>query len=66
MRVASDGQAISSADVLHRRCGRFEERARSVALPGLDLDGVARIVISTDDSEQAEAVRAFRGSLRRR
>jgi hypothetical protein len=36
------------------------------ALPGLDLDGVARIVISTDDSEQAEAVRAFRGSLRRR
>jgi hypothetical protein len=37
-----------------------------VALPGLDLDGVARIVISTDDSEQAEAVRAFRGSLRRR
>lgn len=46
--------------------GRFEERARSVALPGLDLDEVARIVISTDDSEQAEAVRAFRGSLRRR
>ncbi|HSR98831.1 MAG TPA: Uma2 family endonuclease [Kofleriaceae bacterium] len=46
--------------------GRFEERSRSTALPGLDLDEVARIVISTDDSEQAEAVRAYRRSLRRR
>jgi len=46
--------------------GRFAESARSVALPGIDLDEIARIVISTDDSEQAEVVRAFRRSLRRR
>lgn len=44
----------------------FEERSRSEALPGLDLDEVARIVASTDDSEQAEAVRAYRRALRRR
>lgn len=46
--------------------GRFEERSRSAALPGIDLDEIARIVISTDDSEQAEAVRAYRRSLRQR
>ena len=46
--------------------GRFEERSRSAALPGIDLDEVARIVIATDDSEQAEAVRAYRRSLRGR
>jgi hypothetical protein len=32
--------------------------ARSVARPGVDLDEIARIVISTDDTEQAELVRA--------
>jgi hypothetical protein len=32
--------------------------ARSVARPGVDLDEIARIVISTDDTEQAEVVRA--------
>jgi hypothetical protein len=46
--------------------GQFEERSRSAALTGIDLDEVARIVIATDDSEQAEAVRAYRRSLRRR
>jgi hypothetical protein len=37
-----------------------------VALPGIDLDQIAKIVVSTDDSEQAEAVRAYRRSVRRR
>jgi hypothetical protein len=46
--------------------GQFEARSRSEVLPGLDIDEVARIVISTDDSEQAEAVRGYRLSLRRR
>jgi Uma2 family endonuclease len=46
--------------------GRFEGRSRSAALPGIDLDEIARIVIATDDSEQAEAVRAYRRSLRGR
>jgi Uma2 family endonuclease len=46
--------------------GRFEARARSEALPGLDVEQVARIVTSTDDSRQSEAVRAYRRSLQRR
>jgi Uma2 family endonuclease len=52
--------------IYHQVGGRFEERSRSEVLPGLDLDEVARIVASTDDSEQAEAVRAYRRALRRR
>jgi Uma2 family endonuclease len=52
--------------VYRRLHGKFRERSRSVALRGIDLDVVARIVLNTDASEQAEAVRAYRRSLRRR
>jgi Uma2 family endonuclease len=52
--------------VYRQAARRFEQRSRSVALPGIDLDAVARIVATTDDSEQAEAVRSYRRSLRTR
>jgi Uma2 family endonuclease len=44
---------------------RYEERATSAALPAFDLRAVERIVSSTDESEQTEAVRGYRRSLRR-
>src|SRR5262249_35430649 len=39
---------------------------KSVVLPGLDLDELARIVTRTDAWHQTEAVRAYRRTLRRR
>ena len=52
---------------IYRLLGRrYELVARSVILPELDLDELARIVASTDESHQTEAVRAYRRALRRR
>ncbi|MSP58906.1 MAG: Uma2 family endonuclease [Myxococcales bacterium] len=45
---------------------RYEEREGSEVLPRLDLAEIARIVASTDESHQTEAVRAYRRALRRR
>lgn len=45
---------------------RYEEVSRSVALPKLDLDQIARVVASTDEAEQTDAVRAYRKALQRR
>ncbi len=45
--------------------GAYRERTASIALPKLDLAAVERIVATTDDEEQTEAVRAFRRSLKR-
>lgn len=41
----------------------YRESSTSRVLPGIDLDALARIVASTDDSEHTEAVRAYRKSL---
>lgn len=46
--------------------GTYREVARSVALPRIDLVDIARIIAATDDSEQTDAVRAYRRALRRR
>lgn len=46
--------------------GAYREVERSVALPRIDLVDLARIVAATDDSEQTDAVRAYRRTLRRR
>jgi Uma2 family endonuclease len=46
--------------------GRYHLREQSDVLPGLDLGELTRIVVSTDESHQTEAVRAYRRSLRRR
>ena len=43
--------------------GAYRECATSVAIPGIDLDAIARIVATTERSEQTEAVRAYRKSL---
>jgi Uma2 family endonuclease len=46
--------------------GRFHELSRSAAVRGIDLHELARVVLSTDDSRQTQAVRAYRRSLSRR
>ena len=46
--------------------GRYKEIQRSAALPRIDFDQLARIIASTDEDDQTEAVRAYRHSLRRR
>jgi Uma2 family endonuclease len=48
----------------HRTNGAFREIARSALLPQLDLERLERIIASTSESEQTEAVRAYRQSLR--
>ncbi len=45
--------------------GAYQERIASVALPALDLGAVERIVATTEDDEQTDAVRLFRRSLKR-
>lgn len=45
--------------------GIYQHRTKSTALRGIDLDKLARLVTSTDDSQQTEAVRAYRRSQRR-
>lgn len=52
--------------VYHLSGRRYRHTARSTALPRIDLDEIAAIVASTDESHQTEAVRAYRRSLRRR
>jgi Uma2 family endonuclease len=52
--------------VCQRERRGYAVRESSEVLPGLDLRGLARIVASTDESHQTEAVRAFRRTLRRR
>jgi Uma2 family endonuclease len=42
----------------------YHKRARSVALPGIDLGRIQQIVLTVDDSRQTEAVRTYRRSLR--
>jgi Uma2 family endonuclease len=44
---------------------RYEPRTESAVLPGIDLDELERIIASTEDDEQTEAVRAYRRRLRR-
>jgi Uma2 family endonuclease len=52
---------------VYRLVGRqYDLVERSRVLPDLDLDELARIVASTDESHQTEAVRAYRRALRRR
>lgn len=52
---------------VHRLGARgYRRLERSVVLRDLDLEELARIVESTDESHQTQAVRAFRRSLRRR
>jgi Uma2 family endonuclease len=52
---------------IYRLVGRrYREVGESKALRGIDLGAIAKIVSSTDDSHQTEAVRAYRKSLRRR
>lgn len=52
---------------IHRLEGRRHVlREGSEVLPGLDLDELTRIVLTTDESHQTEAVRAYRRALRRR
>jgi Uma2 family endonuclease len=43
--------------------GKFREAERSRAFPDLDLHELARIVLTTDDSDQMEAVRDYRAVL---
>ncbi len=45
---------------------RYEKRQRSEVLPGLNLEELAALVVSTDDSHQTEAVRVYRRRLLRR
>jgi len=45
--------------------GQYRESPTSRAVPGIDLDAIARIIAETDESEQTEAVRAYRKSLTR-
>jgi Uma2 family endonuclease len=45
---------------------RYVERPRSEVLPDFDLAACARLVASTDESQQAVAARAWRKTLRRR
>lgn len=45
---------------------RYVERARSEVLPGFDLAACAQLVVSTEEWQQAAAVRAWRKTLRRR
>jgi Uma2 family endonuclease len=52
---------------IYRLAGRsYGKRKRSEVLPKLDLDELAEIVTSSDDSHQTEAVRAYRRRLQRR
>lgn len=45
--------------------GAYEQRTKSVALKGIALDELERIVATTADDQQTEAVRAYRGAVRR-
>jgi len=46
--------------------GIYQEIRASRVLAGIDLDELARIVLTTDDDEQTAAVRTYRDALRRR
>ena len=46
--------------------GTYQERAASVALAGIDLRELERIVTTADDDDQTVAVRAYRAALQRR
>ncbi len=47
--------------------GKYQEVRTSRVLPHLDLDEIARILVTTDDEEdQTAVVRAYRDALRRR
>ena len=46
--------------------GAYQERPASVALAGIDLRDLERIVTSADDDHQTEAIRSYRTSLRAR
>lgn len=52
---------------VYRLVGRkYVERTRSEVLPGFDLGACAQLVATTEASQQAAAVRAWRKTLRRR
>jgi len=52
---------------IYRRWGEgYQRRTRSVAVAGIDLDAIARIVIDSIDAQQTEVVRAYRRTLKRR
>jgi Uma2 family endonuclease len=46
--------------------GRYQRRTKSVAVPGIDLDELAGLVLSSDDYAQTEMVRTYRRSLQKR
>lgn len=46
--------------------GAYQERDASVALAGIDLRELERIVTTADDAHQTEAIRAYRAALRAR
>ena len=45
---------------------RYTQRTRSIAVPGIDLVAIAKLVTSSDGAGQTELVRGFRRSLRGR
>jgi Uma2 family endonuclease len=52
---------------IYRLVGRrYVERSRSEVLPGFDLVACARLVASTEESQQAAAVRTWRRGLRKK
>ncbi|HEY5926219.1 MAG TPA: Uma2 family endonuclease [Kofleriaceae bacterium] len=57
---------INARVYVYRLNGKYKEVQASVALPGIDLDALARIIAVADEDEQTEAVRAYRKSLRKR
>jgi Uma2 family endonuclease len=52
---------------IYRKWGDgYQRRARSVAVRGIDLDEIARIVIDSIDAQQTSVVRKYRRALRKR
>ena len=56
---------INARIYMYRLADKHIEVDASVALPNIDVDALARIISSTDEDEQTEAVRAYRKWLRR-
>jgi Uma2 family endonuclease len=46
--------------------GRYQPRSTSAAVPGIDLDDLARLILTSDDYAQTEMVREYRRSLQKR
>lgn len=57
---------INGLIYVYRLDGDYREVRASVAVPGIELDAVARIIGATPERGQTDAVRAYRDSLRAR